>query len=267
MWTNSIFKHLSPKCSSGEPTDFGVLTSLAMTDFHSHVLPGMDDGSPDAETSLAMLSEMKRQSTASVVATPHFYADREYPDDFLARREKAVAALAPLLRADQSPVVYLGAEVAYFPGIGETRDLEKLCIKGTRFVLVEMPFSRWTPFVIEDVVSIRERLGLFPILAHIERYFSCFRSTDMARLAESNLLLQSNADFFLERQTRRRAVSMLNRSEVHLLGTDSHNMSDRKPNLGEALLSVREKTENDALWRVASMGKQILIGAEPITKF
>lgn len=267
MWTNSIFKRSSPKCSSGEPTDFGVLAPLAMTDFHSHVLPGMDDGSPDVETSLAMLSEMKRQGTASVVATPHFYADREYPDAFLARREKAVAALAPFLRAEQSPAVYLGAEVAYFPGIGETPDLRKLCILGTRFVLVEMPFSRWTSFALDDVIAIRERLGLFPILAHIERYFSYFRSADMDRLAESNLLVQSNAGFFLERQTHRRALSMLNRSEIQLLGTDSHNMSDRKPNLGEALLSVREKTENDALWRVASMGRQILIGAEPITKF
>lgn len=267
MWTNRICKRSSRNSSSGEPIDYGVLGSLGATDFHSHVLPGMDDGSPDAETSLAMLSEMKRQSTAAVVATPHFYADREYPDDFLIRRDEAAASLAPYLRDGSYPTVYVGAEVAYFPGIGETRDLEKLCIRGTRFVLVEMPFSRWTPFNLEDVVSIRRKLGLSPILAHVERFAPFYRRADLVFLTENHVLLQHNAEFFLERKGMHRAISSVNGPDIRLIGSDSHNLTDRKPNLGDALLRLREKVDEDTLWRMASMGRQILVGAESIQNF
>ena len=49
-----------------------------MIDFHSHVLPGIDDGSDSVATSLAMLAEMKAQGIEAVFATPHFYANRKW---------------------------------------------------------------------------------------------------------------------------------------------------------------------------------------------
>ena len=57
-----------------------------MIDFHSHVLPGMDDGAKDTDESLALLRLTKEQGIDGIVATPHFYPDRENPEDFLLRR-------------------------------------------------------------------------------------------------------------------------------------------------------------------------------------
>lgn len=240
---------------------------MPVLDFHAHVLPGMDDGSPDAETSLAMLSEMKRQGTEAVVATPHFYGDREYPDAFLARRGAAEAVLTPLLRSDRVPTVYVGAEVAYFPGIGETRELEKLCIRGTRFVLMEMPFCRWDSIMVDDVISVREKLGLFPILAHVERYPAFFRSAAMERLAENHVLFQCNASFFVMRSTRRRALFLFTHSNVHLLGSDAHDMGVRRPELGDAASFLRERAGETALARVRATGERVLSGAKPLWNF
>jgi protein subunit release factor B len=60
-----------------------------MTDLHTHILPGMDDGSPDVETSIAMLRMEAEQGVHTVVLTPHFYRDRERPEHFLS------AAISP----------------------------------------------------------------------------------------------------------------------------------------------------------------------------
>ena len=57
-----------------------------MTDLHTHILPGMDDGAVSVETSLEMLRMERDQGVDAVVLTPHFYRDRERPEQFLARR-------------------------------------------------------------------------------------------------------------------------------------------------------------------------------------
>ena len=89
-----------------------------MTDLHTHILPGMDDGAPDVETSLAMLREEARQGVDTVVLTPHFYRDRERPEHFLARRARAADRLNSAIQAlpgeerRAMPRLILGAEVA-----------------------------------------------------------------------------------------------------------------------------------------------------------
>ena len=64
-----------------------------MVDFHSHILPEMDDGSESVEMSLAMLRESRRQGVDLICSTSHFYADEEEPASFLARRGEAYARL------------------------------------------------------------------------------------------------------------------------------------------------------------------------------
>ena len=62
-----------------------------MIDFHTHILPGIDDGSRNIDMTVAMLSEEVSQGVTAVVATPHFYANRTSVAAFLERREKACA--------------------------------------------------------------------------------------------------------------------------------------------------------------------------------
>ena len=58
-----------------------------MIDWHSHILPGMDDGSKDPEESIAMLDMLEQQGIDTVIATPHFYANEETTEEFLGRRK------------------------------------------------------------------------------------------------------------------------------------------------------------------------------------
>ena len=85
-------------------------------DFHSHILPGVDDGSKNLEQSLAMLQMEAAQGIKRVVATPHFYAQHDKPEKFLRKREEAQRQLRQLISENPGlPELSIGAEVYYFP--------------------------------------------------------------------------------------------------------------------------------------------------------
>ena len=113
-----------------------------MIDLHSHILPGIDDGSRDISMTALMLSEMKRQGIQTVVATPHFYPSHDQPDAFLERRDRAMQALATI--QEDHPRIIPGAEVAFFDGISRSVIPELLRIQNTKLLLIEMPFTAWT---------------------------------------------------------------------------------------------------------------------------
>lgn len=98
-----------------------------MIDFHSHVLPCMDDGSKSTEESIQMLSMLREQGVETVAATPHFYANQNTPEVFLRRRAAAWEHLRPHLTS-ALPHVLLGAEVHYFQGISRVNELQLLCL-------------------------------------------------------------------------------------------------------------------------------------------
>jgi len=126
-----------------------------MIDFHSHVLPQVDDGSDSMETTMRMLRMESEQGVDTVVATPHFYAQHDALDRFLDRRNAAAQRLWEILDKERGfPKVLLGAEVAFYPGISESDDLRKLSIAGSEYVLVEMPAPPWTEAMYRELPSI-----------------------------------------------------------------------------------------------------------------
>ena len=70
------------------------------------------------------------------------------------------------------PDIRLGAEVCYFRGIGRAREIEKLCIEGTRVIMVELPFRQWDEEVLRDVEELMEKQNVSVMLAHIERFYA-----------------------------------------------------------------------------------------------
>ncbi|MCR4936343.1 MAG: capsular polysaccharide biosynthesis protein [Oscillospiraceae bacterium] len=228
-----------------------------MIDFHSHFLPRMDDGSSSVEESLEMLRVSLDQGVDVMAATPHFYAFREDPDSFLERRAAAFARL-PLEDAPH-PKLLLGAEVYYFDGMSNSESLRRLTLEGTRYILIEMPFSRWSDHMVDEVLRLRDRLRLKPYLAHIERYLRAQRGTDyIERFLREGLLIQCNADFFLTRTSARKALRMLRNGQIHLLGSDAHNMAERAPELGDAVELIRAELGDGVLREMDATGQAML---------
>ena len=234
-----------------------------MIDFHSHVLPGMDDGSSSVEESVRLLTALGEQGADTVAATSHFYATRQTPARFLERRAAAAEQLRPMLN-DRLPRILLGAEVLYFPGVSRMEELSKLCLQGTNLILLEMPFETWTNGMFREVQELA-RSGRFTVLlAHIERYYDLQPVSVWDSLLEAGVLMQANADFFLRFRSRRKALKLLQEGRIHLLGTDCHNMQSRPPRMGEAVEFIRKRLGSDTLDEMEALGRDLL--AETIHK-
>ena len=223
-----------------------------LTDFHSHILPGMDDGSADVTMSLEMLTRESAQGIARVVATPHFYARYEDPESFLRRRDQAEQKLrSAMVEKPNMPELLVGAEVHYFRGIAESEILPQLAIRGTGSVLVELPSGRWEDAICRELTDIWEKRGLTPIVAHIDRYIRPFRTHGLPRLLQQlPVLVQANGEFFLDRRTARLALNLLKADQIQLLGSDCHNLTDRKPELAEVVHRIETKLGRGPLEKI-----------------
>ena len=211
-----------------------------MIDFHSHILPGIDDGSRSVEESAEMLRALYRQGVELVALTSHFYANENSPRHFLERRARAFARLAPVLGEDM-PRVRLGAEVYYFREISHMEGLDSLCLEGSRLLLLEMPFNTWTEGEIREVEELC-RSGRFTVmLAHIERYWKDQKRSVWQRLREAGAVFQCNASLFKPSLHQGRAIRMLRQGYVQIIGTDCHNMEGRRPNMDVAVAALEKR--------------------------
>ena len=233
---------------------------MAIIDFHSHILPGVDDGSGSLETSLAMLRMEAEQGIGHVIATPHFYPQQDSPERFLQRREQAMARLQEMMTPGENlPKVTLGAEVYFYRGMSESDQLSRLTIEGKNCILIEMPLPPWTEDMYQELEAIWVRRGILPIVAHVDRYIRPFRTYGIPkRLAELPVLVQANAEFFLNKHTSGMALRMLKQDKIHLLGSDCHNLSTRRPDLGDALQLIRSKLGEAALQRIETYQRDVM---------
>ena len=234
-----------------------------MIDFHSHILPGIDDGSRNVKMSLGMIDTLYRQKVDTICATPHFYVTQRTPEHFLERRQEAYELLVPVLPKN-SPRILLGAEVLYFPGVSKMEALPELCLEGTDVLLLEMPFTEWQEYWIREVCDLALSREFTIVLAHIERYYNQQPRKVWDRLLELGVLMQVNADFFLQPDSIFRfrngskALKLLKEGRIHLLGTDAHNLSSRPPIIAEAREVIQKELGKKALQRVDELGEELI---------
>ncbi len=200
----------------------------------------MDDGSESVEESVSLLDMLRDQGIKTVVATPHFDAKRDTPEAFIQKRRESYEKLLPEIKAGH-PRIILGAEVAYYPGIERLKGIGLLTAGESGLLLLEMPISVWTEYTVKELVDLTTTKNMTVVLAHAERYLGLQSSKTIELLNDSGILMQYNADFFLRFGQRRKALKMLERGEIHLIGSDCHNLTARPPRIGEAYRGIRHK--------------------------
>lgn len=213
-----------------------------MIDFHSHILPGIDDGSESVEESLALLKTLNEQGVDTVIATPHFTATKTNPQEFFKNRQKSYEKLIAAIGDDTSlPKIKLGAEVLYYTGISRMQELTSFCVEGTNLLLLEMPTTKWSNSTVREILELSCSGHITLVLAHIERYLKNQDEWVINKLFENDVLMQVNAPFFVKRTTRRKALKLLKSGFIQMIGSDCHGTVDRPPMLSEAREIVVKK--------------------------
>ena len=197
-------------------------------DFHSHILPGLDDGATDLENSVALASAMKKWGFERITCTPHITNKfRNTPDTIRPAFEMLQEALY-----DKGVDVELKMSAEYrlvpetWPEVLKKNWLMPI---EDRFVLMELPI--FNPEDIKDIKPLEEfkkviSLGLTPLLPHPERYFYLSEKELMSYL-EVGVKIQSNygslAGLYGEK-AEQNARSLVERGLVSYFGTDMHNL-------------------------------------------
>lgn len=242
-------------------------TIIIMIDFHTHILPGIDDGSIDIDMTEKMLHMEQSMGVSHIYATPHFYAHRRSIESFLERRNRALEKTKEVLARNPGlPQVTVGAEVYYFTGIGRAKQLETLCIEGTNILLLELPFAQWHSDIAKDISELIDRRGLHIVLAHLERYEQFQKSRHVwNRLLDMPLNIQLNCEdiinvgsIFKRNHMHKTSMDLLNRYDNIIIGSDCHNLTDRKPNLADARGTLKKRFGAERLVQIDNYTQELL---------
>ncbi len=213
-----------------------------MLDFHTHILPGIDDGSRDVQQSIQMLQREAQLGVTEVIATSHYYASEGSPEQFLHRRERAWERLRPQVTSDM-PSIRLGAEVQYFEGICAVEDIRKLRIEGSQLLLLEMPTIDWSQRMLDDIMELNSWKNTQVVMAHIDRYLHFLPRGLVEELVEAGVMMQVNTSFFAHWTSAGKAKKMLKNGQIHFVGSDCHSMGTRCPNWDKVPVKLRQQLE------------------------
>jgi len=221
-----------------------------LVETHCHMLPAVDDGAQDVETSLKMIQKLQLQGAKAIIVTPHYYSDSIALDDFLARRNAAVDRLKAAL-PDGSPEIIPAAEVYISKYLFNNEDLSELCIGNSKYILIEHPFSStFSPASYDRLVNLYCDYGVKPILAHIERYGALMENKGLLdEYIDMGCLTQVNISSFADspRSVRKKLFKYLETGRIHLIGSDSHNLTSRPPEYAEGIKAIIDKCGKEAV--------------------
>lgn len=221
-----------------------------LVETHCHILPGIDDGAPDVETSLKMIEKLKEQGAKAIILTPHYYSDSISYKDFLDRRDRAFYELQQALPED-SPALIPAAEVYISDYLFSNNNLDALCIGDSKHALIEHPFSSsFSRSSYERLLNLYYDYGIKPILAHIERYQALMEDTELLdEYIEMGCIAQTNISSFTDtkRSVRKKLIKYLESGRIHLIGSDCHNLTSRPPDYEAGIKEIIKKCGEEAI--------------------
>lgn len=213
-----------------------------MIDIHCHLLPGIDDGSPDMETSLAMCRAAAAEGVTHIVGTPHCSGEYEYDPEVNARlREQVQKACGP------KPVVLTGCDFHLDDINLDLLNLgpERFTIAQKNHLLVENSNFSLPPNLEQLFFDLRCK-GIIPVLTHPERNPIWQRKPDLLRrVVRQDCVIQVTAGAITGRfgkVPQKLAMEWLGEGLVHVVASDAHNMSGRPLKLREAFDRVSKET-------------------------
>ncbi|WP_435354455.1 tyrosine-protein phosphatase [Emticicia sp. SJ17W-69] len=204
-----------------------TFADLLKVDIHSHLIPGIDDGSPDMETSLHFLGKLSELGYKKVITTPHIMTDF-HPND----SKTILSGLTALKSELKAKGINIEVEAAAEYFLDTT--FEKLLAEGDilsfgakKYVLVEMSFIQSTPNFEEIIFNLLTK-GYTPILAHPERYTYWQENSRVFRhIQDLGCLMQVNIPSLLGyygKPVKNLAIQMIKSGYIDFLGTDLHHI-------------------------------------------
>lgn len=196
-----------------------------MIDFHSHIIPSIDDGSESVEETFKMLKEASEAGFDGIISTSHYIEN--YYETSQSERQVWIDALSQGLEKENIGInLYLGSEVYFSENMLHLiQEGKASTINNSNYILFEFPLNAM-PMNIEDVLYSLLEHKYIPILAHPERYVFTQKNPNLIYdLANEGVLMQANYGSILGKYGKKAQIvmeKMLQNNLVNFLGTDAH---------------------------------------------
>ncbi|MBQ6570154.1 MAG: tyrosine-protein phosphatase [Clostridia bacterium] len=242
---------------------------MIIADIHSHILPGVDDGSSSLAQSLDMLEEAYNNGTRHMVATPHF-GGRSFAVNKDTVLELTGELNEELARRDINLTVYPGNEIRCTPDtLNSIKDNIVCSANQNRYLLVELPFDQ-PDCDIESLVLNCAEMGHSLVLAHPERYQYLMKDfKTLEKLLRRGVLLQCNADSIYGlagRKVKHYAHKLMRKNMVSFVASDCHSVIQRGPQLSAAYNTIAKLYGSDTANTLLYDNPMRMIAGKKITK-
>jgi protein-tyrosine phosphatase len=214
-----------------------------MIDIHTHIIPNLDDGPPDMETSIGIGRLAANEGITAIISTSH--SEEGAAVGLAGMRMRLDVVRAAWQQAGINIRLELGLEIFLQPSTtAELQSGRVWTLAGSKYALVELPYQPW-PAYAEQALFDLQLSGYRPILAHPERYTAIQADPNvMYSLAERGVLAQVTAGALLGQQggaAKQCAEVLVRYRLVQFLSSDTHGVTERKrpPSLKPALADVQ----------------------------
>jgi protein-tyrosine phosphatase len=239
-----------------------------MIDIHHHLLPGLDDGAPDLDTSISMVEMAVADGITHVVCTPHanhhYFFDPEHNAALFAELQDAITK-----RFGDVITLGLGCDFhLMFDNIEDAqRHPTRYTINGHNYLLVEFPESAISPNTAQTFYQL-SLSGMIPVITHPERNPILSRQPErMLEWLRAGALIQVTASSLSGRfgqAAEESALWLLDHQWVHFLATDAHNTQSRPPLLRPAYDFVAERYDDATAERLCVRNPRAVFYGEPL---
>lgn len=232
-------------------------------DFHTHILPNIDDGSNSVLTSVKMLEEASNQGIGTIVCTPHFWPLKTTVPEFLQKREEKEgllrSAIEGLSHPERIPKIIMGAECGWVKNISRYPGLEALCIEDTSFLLLELPLERWTDEIFEELYRLNTQRGIYPVIAHPNRYDRSIKEYNaIPAFAQLDCLFQIEANSVLWFKEKKFNLKLLSGPVPCVLGSDVHNDGPKAQRMSNTAEVIQKKLGTETMQKIQDVSGEVL---------
>lgn len=233
-----------------------------MIDFHSHVLPNVDDGSKSVEETFKLLEEAKEAGFDGVISTSHYM--EEYYEVNVAERKVWINALSEnLYKKNIDLKLYLGNEIYISKNIIDFLETGKATsINNSNYVLFEFPLNS-KPMDMYDIIYDMLEYKLVPVLAHPERYSFVQKEPNLVYdLIQKGVLMQSNYGSILGMYGEKAQIivrKLLENNMVHFLGSDVHRANSIYSKIQSSLGEIEAIVGEEKLKEISSVNPKLVV--------